>query len=221
LFLPVLALAQKDTLSAKERYMPTGIRFGTDAVALARSSFMESFNGWEVSADVDFYRYYLAFEYGKWSRHFTGDNLDYENSGRYWSIGPDVNFLLKDAERNMFFLGLRYARSSFDETFRVIDQNAWGINDRYDNPYINNSVPARWLELTSGIKVHMIKGFWMGFTARFKFGLKTGTTPEMAPHDIPGYGKTNKETTWGFNYQLMYRIPFRKYPPLPPFKKKN
>jgi hypothetical protein len=184
--------------------------------------YVDSFEGWEVNADIDFYRYFLVFDYGKWSRSYQGENLDYSNSGRYWSIGSDVNFLTKDEDRNMFFLGLRYARSRFDETFRVIDEDEnWGVNDRYADPYINNAVPARWLELTSGIKVKMFKNFWMGYTARFKFGLKTGDTPEMVPHDIPGYGKTNKETTWGFNYQLMYRIPLRDYPPLPPSKKKK
>lgn len=221
-WLPVELVAQEDTVSLRERYMPTGIRFGTDAIALAKSIYVDSYTGWEVNADVDFYRYFLAIEYGSSGRHYVGDSVDYMNDGRYWRVGVDVNFLTKDPERNMFFLGLRYARSRFSETFRVIDVDpVWGMNNRFDNPYLNNDMPARWLELTTGLKVRMFNNFWMGYTARFKFGLSTGDAFEMEPHDIPGYGTTHKETTWGFNYQLMYRIPLRKYPPLPPPKKKK
>jgi len=60
---------------------------------------------------------------------------------------------------------------------------------------------------------------WMGYTARFKFGLKNKGNGEMLPHDVPGYGRTDKDAYWGFNYQIFFRIPFRKMPPLPPYKK--
>jgi hypothetical protein len=221
-YLPFVAWAQEDSLSWKERYLPTGLRIGTDAIAIARGMYSDNFKGWEVNADVDFHRFFLAMDYGNWSLDYPNDSVSYSNSGKYWRVGADVNFLTKDEERNMFFVGLRYGRSRFDETFRVFDGDpAWGENDRFDNPYLNTNVPARWFELTTGIKVKMLSWFWMGYTARFKFGLKTGSTPEMLPYDIPGYGKTHKETTWGFNYNLMFRIPFRPHPPLPPSKKKK
>lgn len=217
-----MAFAQRDTLSFRERYYPTGLRLGTDAIAVARNFYDDSYKGWEVNADVDFYRYYLAIDYGTWSRKFPGDSVDYSNDGRYWRIGADVNFLTRDEDRNMFFLGLRYGHSTFNETLRLIDVDPnWGTLDRYNDPFKNVNVPAHWLELTTGIKVKMFSWFWMGYTARFKFGLHYGNTPEMKPYDIPGYGSTYKETTWGFNYQLMFRIPFRPFPPLPPAKKKK
>lgn len=222
LVVPLGVYGQNDTLSFRERYYPTGLRIGTDAIAIARNIYDDSYTGWEVNADIDFHRYFLALDYGRWSRAFPGDDIDYSNDGSYWRVGADVNFLLKDEERNMFFLGLRYGHSNFNETFRVYDVDpAWGVLDRYNDPFVNTNVPARWFELTTGIKVRMFSWFWMGYTARFKFGLKTGETPEMVPYDIPGYGNTYKETTWGFNYQLMFRIPFRPLPPLPPSKKKR
>jgi hypothetical protein len=222
LLLPLELLAQNDTLSFRERYYPTGIRLGTDAIAIARTMYDDSYDGWEVNGDVDFHRYFLAFDYGKWSRRFPGDSVDYSNDGSYWRIGADVNFLTRDEERNMFFLGFRYGHATFNETLRLLDKDPdWGTLDRYDNPFVNAKVPAHWFELTTGIKVRMFSWFWMGYTARFKFALKTGDTPEMKPYDIPGYGNTNKGTTWGFNYQLMFRIPVRALPPLPPAKKKK
>jgi hypothetical protein len=220
--LPFAVNAQTDTLSFRERYYPTGLRLGTDAIAIVRTMTDPRFKGWEVNADVDFHRYFLVVDYGTWALNHPGDSLDYSNDGNYWRIGGDVNFLVKDEERNMVFLGFRYAHSTFNETFRVLDKDPnWGDLNRYDNPFVNNKVPARWFELTTGIKVRMFSWFWMGYTARFKFGLKTGETLEMEPFDIPGYGNTHKKSTWGFNYQLMFRIPLRPLPPLPPAKKKK
>jgi hypothetical protein len=206
-------------VSLRERYLPTGIRLSTDGLALARNFYDDSWNGWEVNADVDFYRYYLTFDYGAWGRRYPDDSVDYKNDGRYWRIGADVNFLTRDPERNMFFLGIRYGRGKFDERFRIIDvDDKWGS---FSNTFYNDDITAQWFELTTGIKVRMFSWFWMGYTARFKFGLNTSSTPQMLPHDIPGYGRTDKETYWGFNYQLMFRIPYRNYPPLPPAKKKS
>lgn len=220
LILPLFGYAQRDSIRAtiRDRYFPTGLRIGTDAISLARNFYDDSFKGWEVNADVDINRYFFTIDYGKWGRSYPGDSIQYSNEGRYWRVGADVNFLTQDPERNMFFVGMRYGRGVFDETFFTIDTDElWGVKEA---TYFNNSVSARWFELTTGIKVKMFDWFWMGYTARFKFGLKTEDTPVLIPHDVPGYGRTDRESYWGFNYQLMFRIPYRPYPSLPPKKKK-
>lgn len=188
-------------------------------IALIKSNTQDNFTGWEVNADVDFNRYYLNFDYGSWGRNFASDSATYQNDGRYWRVGVDVNFLLKDVERNMFFIGFRYGRANFSEQMSLISKDdIWG---EYTGNFNNPTVTSRWLELTSGIRVKMYKFIWMGYTARFKFGLKSEGQNEMLSHDIPGYGRTDKETAWGFNYQIFVRIPFRPAPPLPPAKKKK
>ncbi|HEY0739980.1 MAG TPA: DUF6048 family protein [Chryseosolibacter sp.] len=210
------AVLQLDTV--KNRFLPTGIRIGTDVIAIVKSNIQDDFTGWEVNADVDFNRYYLNFDYGTWGRNFATDSAAYKNDGTYWRVGVDVNFLLKDIDRNLFFIGLRYGRASYNEQMLIVsDDDIWGV---YSNSYINPAATARWLELTSGIKVKIYKFIWLGYTVRFKFGLKGKGQDQMISHDIPGYGRTDKETAWGFNYQLMFRIPFRPLPPLPPQKKK-
>jgi hypothetical protein len=226
--LPAFAFGQaqklRDTLQLaldtikQYRYVPTGIRIGTDAIALAKTQFQNNFSGWEVSADVDFYRYYLNIDYGHWGRNYeTIDSVSsttYGNDGNYWRVGVDVNFLKKDPDRNMFFIGLRYGRSRFNEysTVSVYDP-LWGQIDR---TYTNENMKARWFELTSGIKVKIWKMIWMGYNARFKFGLSTDKNREMLAHDVPGYGRTDKE-----NYYIMVRIPVRKPIVIPDLKKKN
>jgi hypothetical protein len=208
---------ERDTV--KNRFLPTGLRIGTDAIALIKSQTQSNFSGWEVNADVDFNRFYLAYDRGNWSRNFSSDSAQYSNRGNYWRIGADINFLLKDPDRNMFFIGYRYGKATFSEDLAITNYDkVWGKSVQQ---YSNNDVSANWKEITTGIRVKIWKFIWMGYTARFKFGLKPSGDLQILPTDVPGYGRTNKETTWGFNYQVFFRIPFRKMPPLPPAKKKS
>lgn len=196
---------RQDTVN---RFVPTGIRFGVDAVSYVRTRSLDSFNGWEITGDIDFYRYLLTVDYGAWSRNFGEDSTSYQNDGRYWRVGIDANFLTRDPERNVFFIGARYGRSSYSESMTIIREDAyWGNTNQ---TYNNQDLTANWLELTGGLKVKIWKLLWMGYTARFKFRLNENEAAEMRSHDIPGYGTNNKPSTWGFNYYIMLRIPFRK-----------
>jgi hypothetical protein len=204
------ATPAKDTVKIKKdprRFIPTGVRFGTDGLSIARNFYDKSFSGWEVDADVDFDRYYLALEYGSWSRNFEGSGNTYDNDGRYFRAGIDVNFLTKDPEKNMFFFGMRYGRATFSENLdvNIEDPDFGGFTDNYHN----TNLRGHWYELTTGLRVKMIGSFWMGYTARYKFGLKTNEG-EMIPSDVPGFGRTDKPSTWGFNYMLLFRIPVGK-----------
>lgn len=212
---PADSVKGKEKHKVKKSYLPTGVRVGTDLMALGWSYRDKSFKGWEMTLDTDLDRYYLQVEYGAWERTFFPDSGEYHNQGTYLRLGTDVNFLQNDPDRNLFFLGFRYARGVYSEKLLVsITDPIWGT---YVKTYQADQVPSRWLELTGGLRVKMWKWIWMGYTARYKFALKTGDSP-MLPHDVPGYGKTNKETYWGFNYQLFFRIPVRKPPSVPPKK---
>jgi hypothetical protein len=214
--------AQADTDSVRidtvrNKYLPTAMRFGTDIISLVRTRAQDNFHGWEVNGEIDFSRYFLSIDYGTWGRDLRSDGATYANTGDYWRAGIDVNFLKNDPDRNVFFLGARYGRSTFTESMTIERQDpTWGLLT--DNFYHSN-VNAWWLELTTGLRVKIWKIFWVGYTGRFKFGLTTDASEEMLPHDIPGFGSNAKETTWGFNYYLMLRIPLRNTPPPPADKK--
>lgn len=195
-----------DTL--RHKYLPTGLRIGTDVLSIVRSYAGEKFDGWEVNADVDFYKYYLAVDYGSWSRHLTLPTGNYENDGTYFRVGADVNFLAKDPDRNMVFLGLRYGQSSFSEhlNYESTDVN-YGI---LQHELVNSNMTGRWGEVTTGLRVNLWKGLGMGYTVRLKFMPRTQGGGELVPYEIPGYGLAANKIYWGFNYQIFWRIPFRK-----------
>lgn len=214
-FLSVSLFAQqkKEEVKAdtvKSKFIPTGIRIGTDAFSIARNFYDKTFQGWEINADVDFYRYYFAVDVGSWSRDFASDEGVYHNKGNYFRIGADVNFLLKDPDRNLVFFGVRYGNGKFSETYQELSLNP--IYGNHTVTLVNPDVNAHWYELAAGIRVKMWKFFWMGYTGRLKFGLSTNEKGSMLPSDVPGFGRTNRKETWGFNYQLIFRVPFRKTP---------
>lgn len=202
-----ISFAQKaDTV--KNKFLPTGIRVGTDIISLIRTPTDDGFTGYELNADLDFYRYYLTLEVGRWEKEFVTDEEDYSNGGNYARVGVDVNFLKKDPDKNMLFFGARYGWGTYSENFSVTTVDpVWGTNTIH---YNNTDIKAGWFELTTGLRVKMLKFFWMGYTARYKFGLNTNEPQGFESYDVPGYGKTANPSTWGFNYQLLFMIPIRK-----------
>ncbi len=212
LFLIALATQAQDEKvaydSIRKIQKPTSLRIGTDLIAIGKSIFGSPLSGWELNADVDFGRYYLALDYGSWSRKDSLANGYYANDGRYLRIGIDVNFLLKDPDKNMVFMGFRYGRSAFSEqlTYVTTSDNFGVIESILSNP----NATAGWVELTAGLRVKIWKSIWMGYTARLKFAPSVNGNVEMETYDIPGYGKTSKSVYWGFNYQIFYRIAFKK-----------
>ncbi|MCI0751784.1 MAG: DUF6048 family protein [Flammeovirgaceae bacterium] len=183
------------------------MRLGTDLISIIWSRTGDSFKGYEFSGDVDFNHYYLTADFGKWERVFAPENGRYSNDGNYWRVGIDYNFLKKDPERNMFFFGLRYANGKFSENFTyTFDDPLWGSSNQ---TLTNADVKAKWMELTTGLRVKIWKVIWMGYTARYKFGLSTKGEGSLIPHDVPGYGRTDKDFYWGFNYMILVKIPVR------------
>ncbi len=209
--LPLGLVAQKsDSVKVKiERdFRPSSIRIGTDMYALVRTPFDDTFGGWEVNGDVDLYRYFLAVDIGYWARTFVDDSSDYTNNGYYFRVGADVNFIPNDKGGNVAYFGLRYGRSIFSEQLTsVVNDPVWGRSIASD---ANTNIPAGWVEMVGGLKVRIWKVLWLGYTVRYKFLLRAGNTPTMEPHDVPGYGRTDKNSAWGFNYQVFVNLPFRK-----------
>lgn len=199
--------------SLKEKIYFRSIRFGTDILALILSG-SDRFDGWEVNADADFGRFYLSGDYGKSARNeILVNGGDYSNEGTYWRAGLDVNILKKDPDRNMMFFGLRYARSSFSDRASLTVTDPYFGTQQYQ--LSNPQVSAAWGEMVVGLRVKIWKEFWMGFTSRLKLGLSVRGNDQLASYNVPGYGTVGTGYTWGFNYQVFWRIPFerQKKPP--------
>ncbi|MFM7329926.1 MAG: DUF6048 family protein [Bacteroidota bacterium] len=185
----------------------TGIRFGMETIGFIKSRTGGSFSGNEFMVDTDIGKYYLVTEFGNWSRNLSITDGSYTNDGRYVRVGVDVNFLKKDPDRNMFFLGARYGRAFYDERVTYLNKSEFGDQEK---TAVNAGIRSGWVELTTGIRVKVWKIIWVGYTARMKFAPGVPSASPLAPYDIPGYGLTFKKPWWGFSYYLMVRVPFKK-----------
>ncbi len=205
------AQAQKKNVRDTTRsYLPTGIRVGMDVFPYVRQALNSPYSGYEVNADVDFYRYYFALDYGQSSFKDSLENGYYTNTGTYWRVGGDVNFLLKDPDRNMIFLGFRVGSSQFSNQATITTENT--TFGRVTQTIQGNDGSASWRELTGGLRVKVWKWIWMGYTFRYKFGLNIKGNENLQPYDVPGFGRTVRNDAWGANYQIFFKIPVRKQP---------
>lgn len=210
-----------DTAAFKKDFRPTGLRVGLDLITPVKSQVKDNFSGWEATAEIDLFRYLVSLDYGNASSSYradsTGYSSDYKSSGNYWRAGISANFLTRDPDRNVFFLGLKYGRARYSETLNLNARDTiWG--DRIAH-YATNHRSAGWVELAMGMRVKMWRFIWMGYTASLKVGLKSKDDQIVSAY-VPGYGSTYKDTTFGFAYQLFFRIPFRPTTAILPPKKK-
>jgi hypothetical protein len=194
--------------SVREKTKWTAIRVGADIINPIKTFASTDFSGWEVNADFELNNYYPVVEIGSWSRDVSLENGQYTNSGNYWRVGVDVNVLKKDPVKNMFFFGIRYGRSAYDEKLNyTIITNEF---DPEDQELENRGLASGWAELVTGLRVKVAGGFWMGYTGRLKFAPGIQESQRLQTYDIPGYGLTFKQPWWGFNYYLMWKFNFKK-----------
>lgn len=204
----ILLVAGSGGLFAQDKFRPTAIRVGlglSDAVYTAVSPDRTQL---QVTADVDFYKYFLSIDAGTLDRTRSGDNFEYSTSGQYVRIGPDANFLHKDPDKSVFFIGARVAFARFSEDFSFdIGNNVYGnVAENRGHDGIN----ARWFELVTGLKVSVFGNFYLGFTGRYKFGRSVDDNGSLTSYDIPGYGLAERGNYWGMDYYIYYRFGARK-----------
>jgi len=204
------------TLTAKaqwDKYLPTAVRVGFDAGNFAAAFFDEHKRTWEVSTDIDIYRYFLAVDYG-YARFIIDDPASmYESTGNYIRIGPEVNFLKNDKDNNVLFFGIKYASAVSSENLQYRTSNTIQSNTGWPESELetsNNNISANWFEMNAGLKAKIINQLYLGFTIRYRILPSFSGRENLTPYYVPGFGKNIDSDSWGLSYYISYRIPFRK-----------
>ena len=194
--------------SVKADYTPKSIRVGTDLSLIGLSIADPNISNFELNIDSEFYKYLLSFDYGFQSLSSSSNDFKYEHTGSYYRAGIDANFNYNDGYESVLFLGIRYAKSSFNETLNISTSDlVFGANNI---SFSNDNVRARWFEAVAGLKVAVWGNLYLGFTGRFKFEKKISSQTSFSTYEIPGYGKSSKNSKFAMNYQIFYKIPFVK-----------
>lgn len=205
-----LLLFAQDALS-QSRYLPNGVRVGTNLIPLVSTLTRENIEHYELTGDIDFYKYLLTLDLGRAEMNRVGDNFQFLTGGVYYKAGLDLNFIENVPGRHALGLGLRYAQSRYhNELIRAVTSDIWG--DRIVHSE-NKNITTRWMEGLGIIKVDTWFNIQLGFSLAYKFAKKTRGSGDPTPYDIPGYGLAEAPTLWSFNYYLYYYIPFRKEAP--------
>jgi hypothetical protein len=199
-------------LGAQDTLRTYGPRMGVD---LGRFIFYFSNppeRGAEIWADLEVYRnLYPTVELGFSTLSDSIDRSSYSMKGSYVRIGLDYNVLpLKNRSiHHSITAGLRYGTSLFSHSAEgiTIPSVFWG--DYYIDSY-ENSMNAHWLELVGGMKVEVLRNFFLGWTLRYKILLNPQLDPQIAPLRIPGYGNGTEDRAFGFTYTVSYKIPLMK-----------
>lgn len=196
-------MAQK----SEKDFLPSAIRIGVDAFGLLNSGFKNDFSRIEGQVDIDLHHMFLAFDFGSENQKSSGNDFAYENSGNFYRVGLQANIQPYNINRNVMFFGARYAKSSFKDQLDFTDTNSFGSTQFH---YSNDNMSANWFELNLGMKIKIIEQLYFGYSIRFKLAQSFSGNGALTPRNIPGYGKSDKKSTTGFNYYIAYRFPFRK-----------
>lgn len=200
---------------SERKYIPSAYRLGVDLTGVGYTIFGTSHNHYEINNDFQFGKYFFALDLGTISRTFNWDDSKedgwqdyiYQFNGRFFRAGIDYNFIPKDPDNNVIFVGLRYGRAYFHDNMQfAIDDDIFGFQ-YYNN--VNEKLRGRWFEANAGMKIKVWNHIFLGYTLRMKFARKVKGETNLSAYEIPGYGKAANNSIFGFNYHVFYRIPFQ------------
>lgn len=170
--------------------------------------FGQRYGNYEIGVELDLQnRFFPTWEIGIGYADNTpeGNNFNYYNPAAVYNrIGLNYNFIYNKPTESFVYGGFRYGVSAFRYDIRdvTVDSPYWGTTEHFD--ITNQHAVAHWLELLAAIRVKIYKGFYMGWSARFRILLDCSQPHNSNPWYIPGFG--NRNMPFGFTYTLGYRF---------------
>ena len=201
----LLVLANFDLFG--QRFVPHTFMVGVEAPSILRSIISRERNMGELQLNLNVASHMVIFEYGFEDIDRRDSTFQYNTNGPYFRSGIDFTLNPKNPDGHQIFTGFRYGQANYDNKLSF-DY----ASEAFDSPNlsVDNNVKGNWLEWTFGMKVVLKKNFVMGYTMRYKFSPGFSGNGTLSSFDLPGYGRGSKQTNFGFNYYLYYRLQFRK-----------
>ena len=183
------------------------LRFGENVLGKPQSSH-------EIQAELGIHKYLIVADFGI-ADVSRGEDYLYESKGNYWRVGIDANLSTAWERGQVMAIGLRYAHANYEDRARFTRIITDGFEQDFD--LSNSGLSSRWAELVFKMKVPVWRNLSTGYTMRYQFyqvtqGLQNN---DLQPHDIPGYGKTNRPNSFQFDYYIGWRLNFVKPLELP------
>jgi len=217
--------SDKDKKDAEKVYFPlyNGLIVSTDIYGLGASVLGSDFLYGEVAVEANLKnRFFPVVEVGYGTTDtYSERGTHYKSSAPYFRIGMNYNTMYKKGNPNFLYVGFRYGFTSF--SYDVVSTPAEDpiFGGSMENPSITDdiwggSVPFShkglkasmgWLELLVGVRAHIYKNFYMGWTVRYKRSMNTSLSDYGDPWYVPGYGAYDANR-FGITYSLIYKLPY-------------
>lgn len=192
--------------------------YGLGASVLG-SDFLSSEIGIEASLKNRFFPV-LEIGYGTtdtWSERGT----HYKSNAPYFRLGMNYNTMYKKGNPNFLYVGFRVGYSSFsyditntpaeDPIFGGSMENPAFIDDIWGEsvPFNHKGLKASmtWYELLVGIRAHIYKDFYMGWSIRMKRKFSLSDDGYGPPWYVPGFGQYDS-SRFGLTYSIIYKLPY-------------
>ncbi len=154
---------------------------------------------------------YWVLDAGLGNASLDYTDLSYKSDNVFFKAGINKSLLprLKTSDWDMAFIGLRYGVGLInrgDANYTITD-STWGTSS---GTIPGSSLTAHWMEITGGVRVEVVKQFFIGWNVRGKFMLNPKQFKELPPYYIAGYGKGEKSTAFDFNVYVSYAMRWAK-----------
>lgn len=208
-----LTVANNKSITIEDTFYIQQVKFGIDVLRLGQNFLQTQSNA--ILFNADYYlknNTYIVVEGGVGKGTINYEHLKYTTNSYNIKLGIDKSMIDKIgfSDLDYLFFGFRYGLAVGN-----ISEGQYSISSTLGTP-TSGTIPSRnfsahWGEMNAGIRVEMIKNWYLGWNFRAKFLLNGGTFKEgIKPIYIAGYGAADKATVFDFGIFLQYAIKWVK-----------
>lgn len=184
-----------------------GVQVKTDLVGLVQRA-VSSYGQYEVGVRVNLKdKYFPVIELGYGEANNTNDVTDitYKTSAPYGKIGLDFNILKNKHDIYRFYVGLRYAYTSFkfDVDHAPLTDPVWGGETPFEAHDIKAS--CHWAEVTAGLDAKIYGPLHLGWSVRYKRRIAHDDGTVGNAWYVPGFGKQGGSRIGG-TFDVMFEF---------------
>ncbi len=165
-------------------------------------------SAFEIAADYYLHNEYFAVcEAGFGTSEMNYTDLKYKTSNQFVRMGFNKSVLTRDrpTDWDMMLIGFRLGAAAInrEQAYYAVIDSVWGSNTGVTP---GKTFGALWVEITAGMRVELVKGFFAGWNIRGKFLMNGASFKDLSPLYIAGYGRGDKNSIFDFNMYLSYAI---------------
>ena len=135
--------------------------------------------------------------YGKADETDITTNIHYTTKAPYMRIGMDFNLLKDKRSSNHFFIGFRYAYTSYKDNVSLPEfkDPVWGNNVNYS--CLDNKCYYHWVEAVVGIDAKIYGPLHLGWSLRYRKRIAYDEGILGKSWYVPGFGKSSNSSLGG------------------------